>query len=253
MVEEEPPMDPHYFRTYITEVQQRIDEAVARNELSVSQAAEMIADAVAGGRVLYVFGASHAGILTQDLFYRAGGLVPVEPIMPAGLMLNERPVTRTSSLERLSGFAEVVLRDVPIQADDVLLIASVSGRNAVTVEMCTGAQQRGAKVIALTSLTYSRNVTARGGSLLYEVADLVLDLPGAVGDAAIALDGLQQRVGPTSTSVGSAILQGLMVEVSGRLLERGLRPPVFVSANLDHGDAANLALMNAYRDRVSYL
>jgi uncharacterized phosphosugar-binding protein len=44
-----------------------------------------------------------------------------------------------------------------------------------------------------------------------------------------------------------------MVEVSGRLLERGLRPPVFVSANLDHGDAANLALMNAYRDRVSYL
>jgi uncharacterized phosphosugar-binding protein len=246
-------MDPHYFRTYIAEVQQHIAEAVARNESSVSQAAELIADAIASGRVLYVFGASHAGILTQDLFYRAGGLVPIEPIMPAGLMLNERPVTRTTSLERLSGFAEVVLRDVPMQADDVLLIASVSGRNAVTVEMCTGAQQRGAKVIALTSLTYARDIKARGGSLLYEVADLVLDVPGVVGDAAIALDGLEQRVGPTSTSVGSAILQGLMVEVSGRLLERGLRPPVFVSANLDHGDASNLPLMNAYRDRVSYL
>jgi uncharacterized phosphosugar-binding protein len=246
-------MDPRYFRAYAAEVQQRISEAIARNESSVAQAADLITNAVAAGRVLYVFGASHAGILTQDLFYRAGGLVPVEPIMPAGLMLNERPITRTSALERLSGFAEVVLRDVPIQADDVLLIASVSGRNAVTVEMCAGAQQRGAKVIALTSLTYSHSVTPRGGSLLCEIADVILDLPGSIGDAAIALDGLEQRVGPTSTPVGSAMLQGLMVEVSGRLLERGLRPPIFVSANLDHGDAANLALINAYRDRVSYL
>jgi uncharacterized phosphosugar-binding protein len=173
--------------------------------------------------------------------------------MPAGLMLNERPVTRTSSLERLEGFAEVVLRDLPIGEGDVLLVASVSGRNAVGVELCLGAQARGATVIALTSVTYSRSVTARGKARLFEVADLVLDLPGVPGDAVVELDGLEQKVGPTSTPVGSAMLQGLMVEVSGRLLERGIEPPVLVSANLDNSDARNQALLERYRGRLSYI
>jgi uncharacterized phosphosugar-binding protein len=246
-------MAPRHFEDYVAEVRRQLCEAVDRNGAAVEAAASLIAGAMAEGRILYVFGASHAGILTQDLFYRAGGLVPIEPIMPAGLMLNERPVTRTSSLERLEGFAEVVLRDLPIGEGDVLLVASVSGRNAVGVELCLGAQARGATVIALTSVTYSRSVTARGKARLFEVADLVLDLPGVPGDAVVELDGLEQKVGPTSTPVGSAMLQGLMVEVSGRLLERGIEPPVLVSANLDNSDARNQALLERYRGRLSYI
>jgi uncharacterized phosphosugar-binding protein len=246
-------MTPRHFETYVGVVQRRLAEAVEANQQAIGLAAETIADAIAANRVLYVFGASHAGILVQDLFYRAGGLVPIEPIMPAGLMLNERPITRTSYLERLSGFAEIVMRDISMSQGDVLLVASVSGRNAVAVEMCIEARKRGATVIALTSLAYSQSVTARGSMRLFEAADVVLDIPGVVGDAAIELDGLEQRVGPTSTAVGSALLQGLMVEVSGRLLERGIEPPIFVSGNLDHGDARNQELLDRYRDRLSYI
>jgi uncharacterized phosphosugar-binding protein len=242
-----------HFERYLEEVQRRLCEVGDRNAGAICAAADLIAEAIAAGRVLYVFGASHAGILTQDLFYRAGGLVPIEPIMPAGLMLNERPITRTSHLERLPGFADLVLRDVPIGEGDVLLVASVSGRNAVAVELCTGAQERGARVIALTSVAYSRTVAARGAARLFEVADIVIDLPGVPGDAAVELDGLDQKVGPTSTPVGTAILQGLMVEVSGRLLERGIEPPVLVSANLDGSDARNQVLLDRYRDRLSYI
>lgn len=241
------------FTCYLEEVQRRLCEVVDRNAESIDAAASLIAGAIAEGRVLYVFGASHAGILTQDLFFRAGGLVPIEPIMPAGLMLNERPITRTSRLERLEGFAEVVLRDLPIGKGDVLLVASVSGRNAVAVELCLGARARGATVIALTSVAYSQSVTARGSARLFEVADIVLDLPGIPGDAAVELEGLDQKVGPTSTPVGTAMLQGLMVEVSGRLLERGIEPPILVSANLDDSEARNQALLERYRDRLSYV
>jgi uncharacterized phosphosugar-binding protein len=246
-------MEAMHFRAYLREVERLLQQAAEQAAAVIAEAATQIADTIADGRVLYVFGPSHAGILAQDLFYRAGGLVPVEPILPAGLMLNERPVTRTSALERLPGYAEVILRDLPLSAGDVLLIISVSGRNAVAVEMCTGAQARGARVIALTSLAYGRSVTARGTARLFEVADLVIDLPGRIGDAAIALDGLEQRVGPTSTAVGSAMLQGLIVEVAGRLLQRGLAPPVLVSANLDGADEANARLFAAYRDRLSYV
>lgn len=246
-------MMPSDYCRYLAEIQRRVQEAMERNAEAIDRAAAAIAETMAVGRPLYVFGASHAGILVQDLFYRAGGLVPIEPIMPAGLMLNERPIVRTSRLERLSGYAATILADVPLGKDDLLLIASVSGRNPVAVELCTGARQRGTRVIALTSLTYSQTVAGRGGGRLFEVADIVLDLPGVRGDAAIELDGLEQRVGPTSTAVGSAILQGLMVEVAARLLERGVQPPVFVSGNIDGADERNQALMARYRDRLSYV
>jgi uncharacterized phosphosugar-binding protein len=246
-------MDAPHFRAYAHEAARLVQQAAQQASSTIATSATIIADAIAEGRVLYVFGPSHAGLLAQDLFYRAGGLVAIEPILPAGLMLNERPVTRTSHLERLHGYAETILCDLPLGAGDVLLVISVSGRNAVAVEMCQGAQARGARVIALTSLTYSRSVSARGGARLFEVADVVIDLPGHVGDAAVTLEGLEQRVGPTSTAVGSAILQGLMVEVAGRLLQRGVRPPVLTSANLDNADAANQRVLAAYRDRLSFV
>ncbi len=243
-----------YYRQYLDKVLGLIEQAVQQNEAAISTAADLIAETIAAGRVLFVFGPSHAGLMAQDLFYRAGGLLAVEPILPAGLMLNEKPIMRTSALERLPGFAEIILKDTKLGKEAVLLLISVSGRNAVVVEMAAAARDRGAKVIALTNLTYSKSVTARAGQLrLFEVADVVIDLPGVVGDAIIEMDGFPQRVGPTSTSVGSAILQGLMVEVSGRLLERGIQPPVLMSANLDQGDQTNMQLHQKYRGKVSYL
>lgn len=181
-------MDSPYYLTYLEEVQRLIEQAKEQSGAVITAAADLIASAIASERVLFVFGPSHAGLMVQDLFYRAGGLVPIEPIMPGGLMLNERPITRTSALERLPGFAEAILKDIPLQSGDVLLIASVSGRNPVITEMCRLAQNRGARVIALTNLAYSSSVSARtGDARLFELADVVIDLPGRIGDAVVAL------------------------------------------------------------------
>ena len=246
-------MESPHFLTYLDAVQRLIDQAKKQSG-AVMLAADLIASTIASERVLFVFGPSHAGLMVQDLFYRAGGLLPIEPIMPAGLMLNERPITRTSALERLPGFAEVILNDIPLQSGDVLLIASVSGRNPVVTEMCRLAQNRGARVIALTNLAYSSKVSARTGEArLYELADVVIDLPGRMGDAVVALPGLEQPAGPTSTVLGCAILQGLMIEVSARLLQQGIEPPILVSGNLDGGDERNQRLFEIYRSRLSYL
>jgi len=242
------------YLAYLDEVQRQLEKARSHALGAVAYAAEIISTAIAEGRVLYAFGPSHAGLVVQDLFYRAGGLLPVEPILPAGLMLNERPVTRTTHLERLPGYGELLLRDTRLAEGDILLLVSVSGRNPVVVEMASGAKARGAQVIALTSLTYSQAVLPRNGAKrLFEVADLVIDLPGCQGDAAIELPGLTQRVGPTSTTVGSAILNGMVVEISARLLDKGIAPPVLVSGNQDHGDESNEALFESYRTQLSYL
>lgn len=242
------------YARYLAVVQAQLDAALTgRVTTAVAAAAELIVERVASGRVLYAFGASHAGLLVQDQFYRAGGLVPIWPILPAQLMLNVVPVTSTSTLEQTSGVAADILSGVPIGDGDLLLIVSVSGRNPVPVEMCTLAQQRGATVIALTSRTYSAAVEGRGVPRLCEVADVVIDLPGVVGDAAVVLRDDAPPVGPTSSAVGAAILHGLMVEVATLLADGGTTPPFFASANLDDSAAWNTQWIDTYRDRVTYL
>ena len=242
------------YRNYLTIVQTQLADALSdRVTTAVATAAELIADRIESGRVVYAFGASHAGLLVQDQFYRAGGLVPIQPILPSFLMLNVTPVTATTDAEQTLGIAAEILADIPLGEGDLLLVVSVSGRNAVAVEMCTLAQARGATVIALTNTAYSSSVSGRGVPRLFEVADVVIDLPGVVGDAVVAIGEGMPSIGPTSSAVGAAILHGLMVEVSTILLDHGATPPVFASANLDDSAVWNNRWIDAYRDRVNYL
>jgi uncharacterized phosphosugar-binding protein len=221
----------------------------------IARAAEMVADALAADHLIYVFGPTHAGIVAQELFYRAGGLVPVNPILPPGLTCDVRPITFTTRLERMPGYGSQIIAASAIGPGDVLIVASVSGRNAVAVEVAQGGKARGAAVIALTSLQYSRSVTPRqaGQPRLYEVADLVLDNRAPVGDALIALPGLHGRVGPSSTVTGTAILNAVVVRAVALLQQRGIEAPVFVSANVEGGYEHNSRWLERYKGRLTYL
>jgi len=240
---------------YFQQVLSRLQAVMVQQQAAIEQAAQWIADALAEDHLVWIFGASHAGILSEELVYRAGGLVPISPIFLPGLTCDVRPITLTSWLERLDGYAATAVREVPIQAGDVLIVHSVSGRNAAPVEVALYGKERGARVVALTSLDYSQSVSPRSqtGKRLFEVADLVIDNGAPRGDAVVQLPDFPQPVAPVSTVLGAAILNAVVAEACAILLERGIQPPVFMSANLEGGDAHNARLMNRYRGRVLYL
>ena len=102
-------------------------------------------------------------------------------------------------MERLEGYARIILDNCGIRPGDVLLIVSNSGRNAVPVEMALLARERGITAVALTSLAHSGSVPSRhsSGKRLFEVADIVIDNCGVVGDAALQVDGMSTNIGPT--------------------------------------------------------
>ncbi len=240
---------------YLDLVIELLEEVRATQREAIRQAAGVIAEAIERDHLVYVFGPTHAGILAQELFYRAGGLVPVNPILPPGLTTDVRPVTLTSQLERLPGFGARIIGETPIEPGDVLIVHSVSGRNAAVIEAAQAARARGAYVIAVTSLEYSRAVQPRqaGSPRLFEVADLVLDNRAPIGDALVALPGLPQRVGPSSTVTGAAILNAVVAQAAELLLQRTGDCPVFLSANLDGGDEHNRRWLERYRGRLTYL
>jgi len=222
---------------------------------TIDQVTTLIADAIERKSNVFVFGCSHAGILAEEVFYRTGGLVTVNPIFFPGFMLNTRPITMTSKLERLPGLAKIIIDENHVKKDDVLLIHSVSGRNTVPVEMAEYCRKLGVHTVAITSLAYSQSVTSRApsGKHLFEACDLVLDNCGVPGDAAMKLDGLPEAIGPTSTAVGAALMNGLVIESVEKLIARGIVPPVFMSANLDGGDAHNRKIFDEYADNIFYM
>lgn len=222
---------------------------------SLQKAAQQICDAIKEKRNIFIFGCSHAGILAEEVFYRTGGLAVINPIMFPGFMLNTRPVTLTSQLERLPGLGRTILTQSAAHAGDVLILHSVSGRNTVPVEMAQEAKKQGIHTICITNLEYSRSVTSRSpdDKRLFEVCDTVIDNCGAVGDAAVKLEGLPEKIGATSTSVGAALLNAIIVEAVELLIAEGVVPPVFLSANLNGGDAHNARIFEEYKDNIFYM
>lgn len=240
---------------YVQHIKHLIDTVVETQYKKIDEVSSLMVETIKEGKCIYVFGASHAGIIAQEVFYRTGGLVPINPILPSSLMLNTRPVIHTSSMERLEGYGSEVLKTVNVQEGDLLLIHSVSGRNAVAIDMALDAKAKGVKVIALTNLTYSSQVTARHSSnkRLFECADIVIDNCGDFEDSCIQLENFDQKVAPTSTVVGALIVNMLVVQVAEKLLELGIDPPIYHSANVDGGDAFNQLMFEKYKNQIHYL
>lgn len=220
----------------------------------INQAAQEIARSIKNNGILHVFGCGHSQIYAMELFYRAGGIVPVNAILTPALSLDPKAKLSTFA-ERQSGLAKNILDNEITSTHDTMLIASTSGRNAVPVEMAEEAQKMGMKVIALTSLDFSKQVATRhpGGKKLYQVADIVIDNCGEVGDAVLEIAGMEVKFAPTSTAIGTAILQALIAQVISNLAEEGFEPPIWVSSNLDQGDAINNQHIKNYRQRISCL
>jgi len=242
-------------RAYFEAAREALERLVETSSGGIREAAELIVTAIRADRKLYSFGCSHSFMLTEELVYRTGGLALVNPITPHGMMLDVRPVSMTSQIERVPGYGAVLADGAGIAEGDVVLVASTSGRNAVVVDFALRARERGAKVIAITSLAYTDSVTSRHpqGLKLKDVADLVLDNAAPSGDAAVTCGGFEQAIGPLSTFTGVALVNAIVCEVAQTMLNAGETPPIFVSGNLDRGDAHNRELLAANRHRILYL
>lgn len=213
----------------------RILQTVADTQQpAIRSAGEAIARALVAGGRLWAFGTGHSHVLAEELYTRAGGLDGVRAILEPSLMLHEGPA-KSSALERLPGLAAAVLSQHDVRSGDVVLVASNSGRNAAPVELAEECRARGATVVAVTSSSHSRSVGSRApsGKRLFEVADIVVDNCGVPGDAVLDVPGVDERVGSTSTTAGTLIVQAIVCEAASRMAALGHAPTVLRSFNSD--------------------
>ncbi|MEV8393656.1 MULTISPECIES: SIS domain-containing protein [unclassified Streptomyces] len=221
----------------------------------IAAAGTAVADTVAAGGRLFAFGAGHSSLAAQDVVYRAGGFAVMNLLTVPGVVgVDVMPATLGSALERVDGLASAVLDSSPARAGDLLVIISLSGRNALPVEMAMNARALGLKVIGVTSVAYTTETKSRHltGTYLKDHCDIVLDSKIAVGDAELTADGIEAPFAPASTVVTSALMQAMMAAAAGELVERGIEPPLLRSGNVDGGTEWNGRVMTEYGDRIFY-
>lgn len=240
---------------YIDKIKDLIDVIEKEEKENMEKATEIIVKAILNKKAIFSFGASHAGILTEELYYRAGGLVVINPIFARNLMLDTSPITMTSEMERLEGYGTTVANKTNISEGDVVIVHSVSGRNPVSIEMAIESKKKGATVICITNLSYSKGVLSRhsSGKNLYQVSDIVIDNHGEKGDACVEISGLNQKVSPTSTVAAVTIMNSIIAQATEDLVSNGMdKPPIFYSANIDGGDELNKNIFEEYKDVIHY-
>jgi len=221
----------------------------------IEAAGTLIADTVAAGGRLFAFGAGHSSLAAQDMVYRAGGLALMNLLVVPGVVgVDVRPATLGSALERVDGLATVVLESSPVRSGDLLVIISLSGRNALPVEMAISARALGLKVIGVTSVAYTAETSSRhaSGTYLKDHCDVVLDSRIPIGDAELTVDTIEASFAPASTVVTTALLQAVMATAAGALADRGIEPPLLRSGNVDGGPEWNNRVLTEYGDRIFY-
>lgn len=228
--------------------------AAFQQENKLEKAALWIAETLSQDGWIYITGTGHSHILAEEIFYRAGGFARVIPLLDPPLMLHQN-ASNSTKLEREEGYAKKLLSPFQLTGKDVLIIASNSGRNAVSIEFALLAQETGTKTIAFTNLKHSQNTNSRHSSRkkLYQIVNLFIDTYAEIGDAAINLEGMNTKVGPTSTAISVILLQAILCETSDILLQMGINPEVFNSSNTDQGEKENQLILSKYKALISIL
>jgi len=226
---------------------------------AVTAAAELVADAVADDRLVHVFGTGgHSVMGAEEVFFRAGGLVAVNAILDEGVMLGHGAL-RSTNVERTPGYARAVLDYHQVGAGDTLIVVNAYGINACTIDAALVARERGCRTVGVTSVELQRALPQGhpsrhpSGYDLCDHVDVVVDTKVPMGDALVAVPGVTQRVGASSTFANALAMNAIMGTAIELLARRGIEPPIWQSANSPGGDEANAAHVVAFRDRIKKL
>jgi uncharacterized phosphosugar-binding protein len=244
---------------YFLRISELLSDLQRDEAQNITLAARLFVDQIRADRLIHIFGVSgHSVIGCEDFFYRAGGLCNVSPLFDSSLMLSGGGL-KSTMLERVPGVGDKVISAAMLGEGDLLVITSIYGMNAATIDAALEARRRGVKIIAITSADHARNTpadfVARHPSKknLFEIADVVIDNHVPHGDTIVQVPGCPQSVGAVSTILVSACVQWLVMETARLGAESGVEVPVWQSANTVGGDERNAAYLAKFTPRVRAL
>jgi uncharacterized phosphosugar-binding protein len=237
---------PSPAETYLATATAMLQRACAQNAPVLKKLGPIIGESLAKGGVLHLFGSGHSEIIAREIIGRAGGLVCISGIAdPTGGFIENIVGYGTKLAERYD-------RAHGLLSGETIIVISNSGKNSSPIEVALYAKSKGLHVVGLTCVEMAKTAATvhPGGKTLHEVADHVLDNCGVPGDAITPVaDGVM--AGPTSTLIGTTLLNLLSLEVIAWLKAGGHPLPILRSQNLPNAIEYNRELGRKYKGRLS--
>jgi len=230
---------------YLKKITQCLESIEKEEQEALRKATESVAETIKNGGLIFTFGCGHSHLPGLDAFYRAGGLANVSPMLDTDLMLHNG-AAKSSRMEKMMGIAPEIFRRYTPTSNDIIFIFSASGKNAVPIEMADVAKRNGVKSVGISSLAYAE----RGGKL-HEHVDVAIDCKIPYGDTCLSVG--DARMGGLSTYAACFILNTCLIEGARLALEDGVKPPVYISGNVEGGREHNITLEDMYLGRVKHL
>jgi uncharacterized phosphosugar-binding protein len=244
---------------YLDDVVTLMRRILAEEKTPLDAAAGLLADQIAQDRLVHVFGpGGHSNLATQEVFFRAGGLMHVNPILDEGTLLSNGAL-RSMAMERTPGYGRVVLENQALQEGDVLILVNAYGINAALIDAALVARERGLRTIGISSRRHAEETApdhpARHPEKhnLHDLVDVAIDSKVSIGDAIVSVPGMAERIAAVSTFANATALNTLVIRTVLKLRDRGVAPPVWRSGNAPGGDEANRRFLGNFRDRVRAL
>ena len=230
---------------YLEKITECLERIETEEQETLQKAAQLVAQTIKNGGLIFTFGCGHSHLPGLDAFYRAGGLANVSPMLDTDLMLHNG-AAKSSRMEKMTGIAPEIFRRYTPSSNDMIFIFSASGKNAVPIEMADVAKRNGIKSVGISSLEYAE----RGGRL-HEHVDVAIDCKIPYGDACLSVG--ESRMGGISTYAACFILNSCLIEGARLALRDGVKPPVYISGNVEGGREHNVTLEDMYLGRVKHL
>jgi uncharacterized phosphosugar-binding protein len=190
---------------------------------NIEEASAAMAEAIANGGLVHLFGSGHSVLPVQDMFPRYGAYPGFRPLMDMRLMwtnvIGSGGAKGLLWLERKEGYAQVLFENEPILQGDVMLVFSHGGLNAAGIEVLMEAKKRGLTTVGVTSLDNYRKREAMhsSGKKLADVADIVIDNCTPAEDALVSIEGWKAPVAAGSTMAFITIAMAIIAQVAANL------------------------------------
>lgn len=248
-----------YALEYFEQIKSYLEQIIATESEGINQAASVVADHIKEDKIVYVYGpGGHSNLGSQELFFRAGGLMHVSAILDEGTLLSGGAL-RSMAIERTPGYGKVVIEDYGLKSDDLLIIVNAYGINAATIDAAMEAKRLGVQTIGVSSVKHANSTPAEHPARhpskqnLHDTVDIAIDSKVEVGDAVIEMDNLEQKVGAMSTFVNAFILNSISMEAIALLVEQGIQPPIWKSGNSTGGDEWNQQFISRFKNKIKKL
>lgn len=240
-------------KEYMNQIKDMIGDLEDTSMAAIEEAAQAMAKSIAAGRAVYYYGSGHSVLPIMDVFPRYGSFVGLQPIHDPRLtwfnVIGPGGTPELLWLEREEGYVQNVLRYYNIDPRDTLIVFSHGGLNAAGIEAAMIGKERGATVVAITSMqNYKKNAARHSsGKKLADVADIVIDNSAPSEDAIIRISNWAEPVAASATVMGVCISMMLVAETAKRLSEQGVYVPTFASPNVVADPKHDLEVYEVYR------